>query len=336
MQHSIFGACSWAVAATIALLSVAAIAGGSPRDEGLVAFWSFDGTVNERAGAVEDNLTGRDGIARFVTADQLPATSGGVIALGVDSTDVQYLTAPMSADVKLSNSEHTLVRLWIDTAAQYAGTYAAYGTGQIGAWWRNNEPIREMADNWPTTLPATESIERRCAACHGRMLPRFVTDQVPVDAFGDLEGWQRPTSRFSRHTVFDLTQPEKSLILMAPLSRQGGGYAVWSPEAAKLITEDRSKPPKPASHPVIFASADDPDYRKILAHLRAAQARLDEIKRFDMPGFKPRAEYVREMKRYGVLAASFDPASDAIDVYAADQAYFRMFWHRPTSNRITE
>ncbi len=239
-------------------------------------------------------------------------------------------------DVKLSDSEHTLVRLWIDTAAQYAGTYAAYGTGQIGAWWRNNEPIREMADNWPTTLPATESIERRCAACHGRMLPRFVTDQVPVDAFGDLEGWQRPTSRFSRHTVFDLTQPEKSLVLMAPLSRQGGGYAVGSPEAAKLITENRSKPPKPASHPVIFASADDPDYRNILAHLRAAQSRLDEIKRFDMPGFKPRAEYVREMKRYGVLAASFDPASDAIDVYAADQAYFRMFWHRPTSNRKAE
>ncbi len=109
-----------------------------------------------------------------------------------------------------------------------------------------------------------------------------------------------------------------------------------SPEPAKLITENRSKPPKPVSHPVIFASADDPDYRKILAHLRAAQARLDEIKRFDMPGFKPRPEYVREMKRYGVLADSFDPASDAIDVYAADQAYFRMFWHRPTSNRKTD
>ena len=239
---------------------------------------------------------------------------------------------PSHHDVKLSTGEQTLVRLWIDTASQYAGTYAAYGTGQIGAWWRNNEPIREMADDWPTTLPATEAIDRRCAACHGRMLPRFVTDQVPVDGFGDLEGWQRPTSRFSRHTVFDLTQPEKSLVLMAPLARQAGGYALESPEPARLITEDRSKPPKPVPHPVVFISVDDPDYQKILAHLRAAQARLDEIKRFDMPGFEPRAEYVREMKRYGVLADSFDPASDAIDVYAADQAYFRMFWHRPTSD----
>ena len=231
-------------------------------------------------------------------------------------------------DVKLSGHERTMVRLWIDTAAQYAGTYAAYGTGQIGAWWRNNEPIREMADNWPTTKPAKVSIERRCAECHGRMLPRFVTDQIPVDGYGDLEGWQRPTSRFSRHTVFDLTQPEKSLVLMAPLGREAGGYAVGSPESAELITENRSKPPEPVSHPVIFASVDDPDYKNILAHLRAAKARLDEIKRFDMPEFKPRGEYVREMKRFGVLAGSFDLISEGIDVYATDEEYFRLFWHR--------
>jgi hypothetical protein len=30
-----------------------------------------------------------------------------------------------------------------------------------------------------------------------------------------------------------------------------------------------------------------------------------------------------------VLPDSFDPAKDPIDVYAADRAYFRTFWHRP-------
>ena len=30
-------------------------------------------------------------------------------------------------------------------------------------------------------------------------------------------------------------------------------------------------------------------------------ARLDRIKRFDMPEFQPRDEYVREMKRFGIL-----------------------------------
>ena len=42
-----------------------------------------------------------------------------------------------------------------------------------------------------------------------------------------------------------------------------------------------------------------------------------------------RAIYVREMKRYGVLPASFDASVDPIDVYAADQAYWRSFWHQP-------
>jgi hypothetical protein len=40
---------------------------------------------------------------------------------------------------------------------------------------------------------------------------------------------------------------------------------------------------------------------------------------------------VRELKRYGVLPASFDLATDPIDVYATDGQYFRSFWHLPTA-----
>lgn len=105
-------------------------------------------------------------------------------------------------DVQLNVEDASHVRLWIDTAAQYAGTYAAYGTGQIGAWWRNNEPIREMADDRPSTSSAHEAIERRCSACHAGTMPRFVTDRVRSDEYEDLESWQRPLSRFSRHRIF--------------------------------------------------------------------------------------------------------------------------------------
>ena len=80
---------------------------------------------------------------------------------------------------------------------------------------------------------------------------------------------------------------------------------------------------------VVFAGADDTDFQKILAHLQDAQAKLDEIKRFDMPGFQPNQHYVREMKRYGVLPASFALSGDPIDVYTTDEAYFRSFWHVP-------
>jgi len=80
---------------------------------------------------------------------------------------------------------------------------------------------------------------------------------------------------------------------------------------------------------VIFRNRKDPDFQKILAHVQTARAKLDEIKRFDMPGFQPNEHYVREMQRFGVLPASLDPAVDTVDVYAADQAYWMSFWHQP-------
>ena len=232
-------------------------------------------------------------------------------------------------EAKLSELERTTIRLWIDAAANYAGTYAAYGTGQIGAWWRNNEPIREMDNAWPSTAPAREALSRRCAACHQSRLPKSVADQTTTDPHNDFEGWMRPVSRFSRHTIFNLSRPEKSLALLAPLAKAAGGFAEGAAPAPKPIPNDLAATPKPIIHPVIFESKADPDYQKILAHLQAAQARLDEIKRFDMPGFQPRYEYLREMKRYGILPADFDLKNPSkVDPYELEQKYWRQFWPR--------
>ncbi len=241
---------------------------------------------------------------------------------------------PSHYDVKLTPREKRLVRLWIDVGATYPGTYAAYGSGQIGGCWRNNEPTREMADRWPSTVAAVEAVTRRCSACHPREhVPYHVPGRTNTNSWGDLLSWTRPLSRYSRHRVFNLTRPEKSLFLMAALSKRAGGYADGRPVAdvkdPKPVAEDRSRPPQAIRHPIVFNDTDDPDYRLILVHLQAARARLDEIKRFDMPGFKPNKHYVREMKRYGVLPESFDLAKDPIDVYAADRAYWKSFWHRP-------
>jgi hypothetical protein len=46
---------------------------------------------------------------------------------------------------------------------------------------------------------------------------------------------------------------------------------------------------------------------------------------------RPSPNYVREMKRYGILPPDFDPAADPIDAYATDEAYWRSFWHRPSA-----
>ena len=55
---------------------------------------------------------------------------------------------------------------------------------------------------------------------------------------------------------------------------------------------------------------------------------LAEIKRFDMPGFRPRVDWMREMKRFGILPAGQDPA-DPVDYYAVEQAYWRSLWYTP-------
>jgi len=188
-----------------------------------------------------------------------------------------------------------------------------------------------MADAWPSTKDAAAAVERRCAACHGKWLPRHVTHRVPLNTWGDMLAWTRPLSRISRHRVFNLTCPDRSLILLAPLAKTAGGYAEGEPQKRKF-GEDRNKPPKPVTHPVVFADTSDPDYQAIRAHIEAAKTKLEEIKRFDMPGFRPSEQYVREMKRYGVLPAQVDPAAP-IDPYATDQAYWRSFWHSvPESN----
>ncbi|MEA3226474.1 MAG: hypothetical protein U9Q07_11035, partial [Planctomycetota bacterium] len=119
----------------------------------------------------------------------------------------------------------------------------------------------------------------------------------------------------SRHLMFNLSRPEKSLILLAPLAANAGGYGLCKQrDGGEPIT--------------IFADADDPDYKKILAVCRQGKRHLEQIKRFDMPGFRPTPTYVREMKRYGILPRDL-PEHAPIDVYATDRAYWRSLWWRP-------
>ncbi len=236
-------------------------------------------------------------------------------------------------DVQLSDQERTVVRLWLDSTTPYAGTYAAYGTGQIGGWWHNNQPIREMANDWPSTAPALDAMQRRCAECHQNRMPRFVTDQIDSgDGHGDFEGWMRPVSRFSRHNIFNLTQPEHSLALRVGLAKAAGGDAEGPLSTPAPVPSDLAITPEPFTHPVVFSDTTDPDYQAILVHLQAAGKRLNEIKRFDMPGFQPRYEYLREMKRYGVLPADFDLTQPAaVDPYDLDRKYWQQFHHVPTN-----
>jgi hypothetical protein len=137
---------------------------------------------------------------------------------------------------------------------------------------------------------------QRCTGCHQR------------DPVGDGE------------LAFNLSRPQKSLVLLAPLAKAAGGYGLCSnPSGASKAGQEQG----------VFASTQDPDYQKILGAIHAAGDRLNRQKRFDMAGFKPSVHYAREMKRYGVLPPGFDLSRDPIDVYATDRAYWRSLWWQP-------
>ena len=84
------------------------------------------------------------------------------------------------------------------------------------------------------------------------------------------------------------------LLLLAPLSRKAGGYGI-----CRLGPDPGATKPRP-----VFRDVTDPDYQVLLTAILLTSQRLEEIKRFDMPGFRPHQAYVREMKRFGILPAT--------------------------------
>ena len=104
------------------------------------------------------------------------------------------------------------------------------------------------------------------------------------------------------------------------LARKAGGWGM----------QKRTADGKPAGEMVeIFQDTDDPDYRAILNFIEMGRLCLEKNKRWDMPGFKPHPFYVREMKRYGILPETFDPARDDVDVFQIDRRYWASTWHYP-------
>jgi len=234
--------------------------------------------------------------------------------LGSSASRILAMLDGAHHEVKATPDQMKKLRLWIESGAAYPGTYAALGCGMIGNY-AENQPVNTDWE-WPSTRAASPVIEKRCAACHNhpaRLLPRSLSDERGVSFWQPQLG--DPRLNTSRHIVFNLTRPEKSLFLLAPLAAQAGGWGLCKdPATGKPVT--------------VFAEASDPDYRLLLDFIRAGQQRLNEIKRFDMPDFRPRPDWVREMKRYGILAADLKP-TDPIDVYAAERRYWESLWWQP-------
>jgi len=229
-------------------------------------------------------------------------------------------------DVKPSPRELLMVRLWLDCGAPYPGTYAALGCGMIGGY-QQNKAVLENDEDWPTTVAAQKVFANRCASCHNakqQPVPRTLSDEIGLSFW--TPSMDDPRLKQNRHIVFNLTRPDKSLLLLAPLAKSAGGYGLCTVAQASSLRPAINDNRKPEACATVFASKDDPDYRSLLAMVEGGKHRLDEIKRFDMPGFRPRQEWVREMIRYGVLPAGTEPVA-VTNVYEVEQKYWRSLWH---------
>jgi hypothetical protein len=217
-------------------------------------------------------------------------------------------------DVKASDPERKMITYWIESGAPYPGTYAACGSGMVGGYVENTL-VRTDAD-WPSVPVAHDAVNRRCRSCHEGNDP---VPWSPCQDVGPSDG-KKVKAWISRHIAFNLTRPEKSLLVMAPLAKAAGGYGTC---------QARMQPDRPGQKvPEVFANTADPDYRKLLAVVLDAKKYLDENRRFDMPGYRPNEPYLREMKRYGILPLTLGP-TDPVDPYAADRAYWRSHWYVP-------
>jgi hypothetical protein len=204
--------------------------------------------------------------------------------------------------VRLSDHERRLLQLWIETGATYAGTYAAFNSEAVAV-------AGAAANTRIVTIgkPLAPIVERRCYTCHGsaaNLGQRVTKGRVNLPK----HCWN----------LYNLSHPERSMILLAPLAKSAGGYD-WC----------RAPGGEPAG---VFRDTADPDFRAILAAVQAAAAPQQETKRYDMPGFRPNEHYVRWMQRFGVLPVSFDPARNQLDPFATDEAYWRSLWYEPPTS----
>jgi hypothetical protein len=283
--------------------------------------------------------------ARLQIADGRDLARGNYApyTIGSAASPLMDKLVPSHYDVKLSAPELRLVKLWIDASATYPGTYAALGSGMIGPYAALEYGTKPKIDylSWPGLKGAREVLQRRCASCHtgDRTLPSHPADTLGLRLHhlaydggkprfweppwvqiqtrsgprpGSLE-WMKqyadPRLQFSHNILYNFSRPEKSLQLLAPLAKSAGGHGTCGE---------------------VFAITQDSDYQKLLAGICEAKTHLDSITRFSQSNFRPEPEYIREMKRYGILPETHQ-VGDPIDVYETDRRYWQSLW--PACNR---
>jgi hypothetical protein len=200
-------------------------------------------------------------------------------------------------DVKLSELELLKIKRWADAGTTFAGTYAAVGSVASG----RKVNFKDKRDDQYSALGevAKQVLDANCTDCHN-----------------EIRGWERKrgwTNSIDRVGFrFNVARPEKSLLLLAPLSREAGGLGMCQAKTDGLETSPLTDP---NSH----------EFKALQAWANAVIDRFDQPRWFQ-PGHQPADYYIREMKRYGALPRDFDPKTQSINGYALDKKYFQILY----------
>jgi len=231
----------------------------------------------------------------------------------MELVDSDHPDAEGKPRTKITPEEKRLIRFWLEAGANYAGTYAANANGSL-IWYyspygqdgRETGSVPTPVNEWPETHAMADTVRNRCASCHA-----------------DSENWpfRLPETlvnsglKFSVNGVFNLSKPEMSRFLRAPLSESAGGLGRCK------VKDESGNWGAPAN---VFASKDDPGYQTILRGIeRGKKYVTEESTHFSLKPFRANPWYVREMKRYGVLPPDFAEDSP-LDPYETDKKYWEI------------
>ncbi|MDR1498650.1 MAG: hypothetical protein LBS59_09690 [Puniceicoccales bacterium] len=250
--------------------------------------------------------------ARELVADgrNLPKSNYPPRTLGSSASRLLKFTDGSHHKAKLTPREETLLRLWTETGATYPGTYAALGSGMVGGYSQNQ--LDRQDTQWPEVQTMAKVIQDTCVSCHhprkNMRLPLTASHEIVAPPWENFRGKDDARRRFSRNLIYDLTVPEESTLLLAPLAKSAGGY------------ESCGK--------AVLSGKDDPRYKAILAGIKRTKGHLDSVKRFDMHGFLPRPQYIRELKKYGIVPPD-QKRNAPVNTYDLEQRYWESLWHKP-------
>jgi mono/diheme cytochrome c family protein len=191
--------------------------------------------------------------------------------------------------VNLSEPEIRLIQTWLDIGVTYQGAYVA-------------------APHQASAGKADEVLANRCAQCHKKDRKDPEKVQFWLARFGDEKLGIQP-----RALIFNLTRPEKSLALRAPLAKDAGGLG-WC---------------KTTDNAPVFSGANDVDYQALLAGLTKGHEELLKAQ-----GLVLGRNAAEKLKLYGLLPATFNPQRDPVaSVFDLERKYYEMTYPKFPSAR---